>query len=219
MTVYLSHVLSAKTPLYGNREKILINRNSCMEKGDRANTESISMPLHSGTHIDLPYHFYENGATLEKYDACFWIFDAPVFLDVEPQNTILKQEIINAFPKGNKDADIVIVRTGCGKFRGQERYWKENYGFHPDLYEELMNRFPGIKVFGFDSISVSSLSDRQTGYKAHRKFLNPERPILLLEDMDLFRVPANSCFKRIIVCPLLVQGCGGLPCTVLGFID
>jgi len=38
---------------------------------------------------------------------------------------------------------------------------------------------------GFDSISVSSFQNRMVGREAHRAFLDPKAPILLLEDIDL----------------------------------
>ena len=51
------------------------------------------------------------------------------------------------------------------------------------------------------------------GRKAHKTFLNPEKPILLLEDMDLRDI---STLNKIIVAPLRIANCDGLPCTVFG---
>jgi len=73
-------------------------------------------------------------------------------------------------------------------------------------------------VIGFDSISVSSFANRMLGREAHKAFLNPEKPILLLEDMDLREVNKNTNFKEIIVAPMRIAKCDGLPCTIFAKI-
>ena len=79
--------------------------------------------------------------------------------------------------------------------------------------------FPKIRVLGFDSISVSSFQNRIIGREAHKAFLDPKNPILLLEDMDLTNVDKNTKFKRVIIAPLRISKCDGLPCTVIGEIE
>ena len=66
---------------------------------------------------------------------------------------------------------------------------------------------------------MSSFTDRLLGREAHKKFLNPVKPILLLEDMDLRNINENVVFKKIIIAPLRIAKCDGLPCTVMGFTD
>ena len=57
------------------------------------------------------------------------------------------------------------------------------------------------------------------GREAHKKFLNPEKPILLLEDMDLRYIDGDTKVNEIIVSPMRINRCDGLPCTVFGVID
>ena len=113
---------------------------------------------------------------------------------------------------------LLIVKTGICNIREKEEFWSKNFGFHPDIYNYLIENFPNVKVFGFDSISVSSFSNRMLGREAHKRFLNPNRPILLLEDMDLRKVCSNTIFQEVIIAPLRIARCDGLPCTVIGRI-
>ena len=99
-----------------------------------------------------------------------------------------------------------------------KRQYKNNYGFHPDVYDYLIEYFPSVRVFGFDTISVSSFSHRMIGREAHKRFLNPIKPILLLEDMDLRDIRENIKFDTLVIAPLRIANCDGLPCTVMGFI-
>jgi len=218
--VFLSYVLNEMTPTYGNRNKFEQIKKSDISKGDVANDTSISTTVHIGTHIDMPYHFYENGQTIEDYEADFWRFKKPLVLEIQQEELIINEELIRKLSE-IEDAkyDILIVKTGICNKRSEEVFWKENYGFHSDIYDFLIEKFPMIRVIGFDSISVSSLTDRMLGRESHRRFLNPEKPILLLEDMDLRNINETIKFKEIIVSPLRIVKCDGLPCTVFGVMD
>lgn len=217
---YLSYILDENTPTYGDRNKFLIEKRSDISKGDVANDSFITTTVHIGTHIDMPYHFYENGQTQEDFGANFWVFDKILFVELEPKDLIIKDELIDKL-KNIKDIEyeILIVKTGICYKRDTEEFWKENYGFSPDIYNYLINNFPSIRVFGFDSISVSSFAHRLVGRESHKKFLNPQKSILLLEDMDLREVDENTSFQKLIVSPLRISKCDGLPCTVIGFIN
>ena len=114
---------------------------------------------------------------------------------------------------------MLIVKTGICNIRNDEKFWKENYGFHGDIYNFLVANFPSIRIIGFDSISVSSFANRMIGRESHKIFLNPQKPILLLEDMDLQIIDENTKLKEIIVSPLRISKCDGLPCTVFGVLN
>lgn len=219
MTKFLSYILDENTPTYGNRDKILLKKRSSILNGDIANNTSISTTLHIGTHIDMPYHFYENGQTIVDFDASFWIFDNVLFIDVQPRNLVIENELLSRLDDiEDIGYDILIVKTGICDLRDKDIFWSQNYGFGSKIYNYLSNRFPNIRVFGFDSISVSSFSNRALGRESHKAFLNSNKPILLLEDMDLRSVGEYTKFKEIIISPLRVAKCDGLPCTVLGKI-
>jgi len=226
-TIFLSYVLDQKTPTYGDSNKFIVEKKSDISKGNIANDTNISTTVHIGTHIDMPYHFYEDGQTIEDFPADFWIFSKKeilfVELKVENGELIIKDELINRLEqlKNNSqfsilNSQLLIVKTGICYMREEEKYWRENFGFHPDCYDYLIKNFPNIRIFGFDSISVSSFSNRMLGREAHKRFLNPRQPILLLEDMDLRYVDENIEFNKIIIAPLRISSCDGLPCTIFG---
>jgi arylformamidase len=215
--IFLSHILNVDTPTYGNRNKFQQLKKSDIGKGDVANDTSISTTVHIGTHIDMPYHFFDDGQTVEDFDADFWVFKKPLIIQINQNDLIINIELINRLNKINDIGyDILIVKTGLCDKREKEDFWKNNFGFAPDIYDLLVEKFPYIRVFGFDSISVSSFQNRLIGRESHKRFLNPKKPILLLEDMDLINIDENSKFKEIIVSPLRISNCDGLPCTVFG---
>jgi len=215
--IFLSHVLNQKTPTYGNRNSFLLEKKSDISKGDIANDSFIQTTVHIGTHLDLPYHFYAEGKTIEDFDADFWFFSNPLYVEISPRQSIIFEELIEVLEKIDRPkCDILIVKTGICYQREEDVFWENNYGFHPDLFEYLIKKYPNLRVFGFDSISISSFSERTIGREAHKKFLNPKRFILLLEDMDLCHLSNVSSIQKVIISPLRIAGCDGIPCTVFG---
>lgn len=215
---YLSHILDNHTPTYGNRNKFNSVKKSDISNGDIANNTTIETTVHIGTHIDMPYHFFDDGQTIEDFSADFFCFKNILFLEIKPKELIIKDELLNELEKiQNKNTyELLIVKTDICYKRGSQEFWESNYGFDPSIAEYLRINFLNIRVIGFDSISVSSFQNRMIGRKAHRAFLNPKSPILLLEDMDLTKVDKNTKFIQITIAPLRIAKSDGLPCTVIG---
>ncbi len=220
MHIYLSHFLNSFTPGYGDRNRFDIIKKSSINNGDVANDSYISTTVHIGTHIDMPYHFYDNGQTIQDYNPSFWIFEKVLLFEVEPKDFVIKNELIDKLHTiESSDIELLLIKTNSSEFRGTERYSNENYGFDSSLPELLRKKFPNLRVFGFDTISVSSFTNRIEGRNSHKAFLDPQKPILLLEDMNLVDVNKLTKFKKVIISPMLIENCDGLPCTVFGEIN
>lgn len=214
---YLSYIISENSPSYGNRERVELLRLKSIKNGNTANDSKIEMSVHIGTHIDMPYHFYEKGQTIKDFESDFFVFSRPLIVEIKPKNLIIKNELIDVLTNHTDEGyDIIIVKTGICDIRGTEDFWSKNYGFDPSIYGVLKDRFPNVRAFGFDSISISSFQHGNVGKEAHKKFLNPINPIILIEDMDLRSVKGNDKFEKVIVLPLRIDECDGLPCTIIG---
>ena len=215
--IYLSYLLNKNTPTYGNRNRFICKKKSDISKGDIANDSSINTTVHIGTHIDMPFHFFEDGQTIEDFDINYFRFNNILFIDMIPKDIIIKDDLIILLEKqANKYSyDILIVKTGICHKRDSEDFWQENYGFDPSIAKYLREEFPNIRVIGFDSISVSSFSNRMLGRESHKAFLNPKQPILLLEDMDLTNLDKDSKIIKLDIVPLRIARCDGLPCTII----
>jgi len=219
--IYLSYILDEKTPSYGNRNQFNQIKKSDIKKGDVANDTIIETTVHIGTHIDMPYHFFENGQTIEDFSCEYFNFQNILFIELKPKDLIIKDELIEKLEEvENKiDFELLIVKTGICNIRKSKEFWESNFGFDPQIAFYLKEFFPNIRIFGFDSISVSSFQNRMLGRETHKAFLDPNKPILLLEDMDLTKIDTNTKFINIIIAPLRVSKCDGLPCTVIGEIE
>lgn len=204
------------TPIYGGGQGISISSDRSILKGDTANTKLITLYNHSGTHIDFPNHFFEQGKTADNYSADFWIFENPylVFRKAEENEIFFLSD--DEMKKIPSEIDFLIIKTGFGEFRGEDKYWKYNPGFAPRFANMLRDKFPNLKVIGMDFISLTSFQNRELGREAHRMFLGGDRPILLIEDMDLSKITNSP--KSILCLPLLINGLDGSPVTIIASI-
>ena len=218
--LYLSYTLNKNTPSYGNRNQFKVSKQSDISQGAVANDSTISTTVHIGTHIDMPYHFYSDGQTIEDFNIDFFAFEHVLYIDFEPSSLIIGDELITLLKekKEKEKYTMLVVKTGICNNRESSEFWENNYGFDPKIAVFLREFFPNIRVLGFDSISVSSFSHRIIGREAHKAFLDPKNPILLLEDMDLRKLNKNTEIKELIIAPLRISKCDGLPCTVIAKI-
>ena len=157
MFILLSHKIDILTPMYGGRTGFISESSSSIEKGDMANTSKWKFPNHLGTHIDFPYHFHQNGQTIEDFSTSFWFLNGEKIqiLDAKlPEKTFLIEPI--HFKQNNLryDAEFLIFKTGFGRYRNKEKYWKYNPGISLDTAEWIAKNFRKIRLIGLDSISV-----------------------------------------------------------------
>lgn len=217
MVVLLSYALNEQTPLYGGATGISVEQKSRIGAESSSNTQVWSFPNHSGTHIDAPRHFIDDGKTLTDYPASFWVFERPQLLDVTcaPGELITEENVRDRIVDGT---DLLLLRTGFERYRGEQLYWENNPGLGPGLATFLREKYPSVRVVGLDAVSVSRWQDRPTGRLAHKAFLGHDsasEPILLVEDMKLSLCPA--VLKQAVIAPLLVENADGGPVTVLAW--
>jgi kynurenine formamidase len=206
---YLSFFLEKSTPVYGGaKDTIIFSPITSIKNGDKANNLLLKFPNHVGTHIDFPFHFDENGLKCQDYPASFWVFDKVGFLNCRVE------ELPEKIKEISNDVEILFLKTGFGKLRGSEEYWKEQPVIPSSYGDLLKSAFPELRVFGFDLISLTSNLNKAEGKEAHLNFLIKNK-ILILEDMNLenlIEIPS-----KIIVSPLQIINADGVPCTVIAF--
>jgi kynurenine formamidase len=216
MYIFLSYFIDTNTPVYGGGKSIKIDDDRSIKNGDTANTKNLNFNNHTGTHIDFPNHFFENGATSEKYGPEFWICNNVCLINrpaVEDEIILLDDDFIDSIPS---NVEFIIIKTGFGKYREEEKYWKNNPGLSPSNAERLRREFKNLKMIGMDFISLTAFQHREIGRAAHREFLGGDSPILLVEDMKLDNL-SNSPLS-VYCSPLLISGVDGAPITIIAKI-
>ena len=221
--VLLSHTIDENTPLYGNTPALRILAHSRISNGDSSNTSILSIHNHTGTHIDAPKHFIDDGKAISEYTLDELVFKDPVIVDCPKDDaSLITPDNLQHASHMLQNSDCLLLRTGFGQFRSEERYWTHNPGIAPETILWIRREYPNIRCIGIDSISISSFQHRIIGRGAHKAAFAIEtdlgEPLFLIEDMDLDVLPSSE-LKYIIVFPWQVKNIDSAPCSVLAEIE
>lgn len=219
MLLQLSHALSEHTPFYQSLPKPQLRQIYDLSNGDTCNSFYLTTSNHCGTHVDAPRHFNAAGRAITDYRIEELVFEQPALVDVELQDRELLgvgqlEQALSGVPDG---IDILLLRTGFGQYRRDERrYIDDGPGFGPEAAEYLMERFRRLRAIAMDFASVSAPAHEEAGAEAHRVLLGcgkyAARPVLLVEDALLPRdLPG---LERVFVIPWQMEGLDSAPCTM-----
>lgn len=215
---WLSHALDERTPAYGGGVGLSIGVEKSLAEGGSCNMIRVTLSNHLGSHVDVPRHFLHDGRTIDAYDPSDWVFNVPRLIDLSPvePGCIIYPSTIDLVGSGcDARTDLLLIRTGFEKWRGEDVYWRDGPGFSPDLAEYLVSALPRVRAIGFDSISLSSYQHRELGREAHRRFLGAN--VRIFEDLALSQVNRCDSLASVMALPLRIAGADGAPCTVLAW--
>ena len=217
--VLLSHTIDENTPLYGNTPAPRILSYSRISDGDSSNTSILSIHNHTGTHIDAPKHFIDDGKAISEYTLDELVFNDPVVVDCPKDGPSLIT--IDDLQHGShmlQKSDCLLLRTGFGRFRDEGRYRTHNPGIAPETILWIRKEYPDIRCIGIDTISISSFQHRGAGREAHKaafiEFDKLGEPLLIIEDIEL-NIKSSGMFKAIFVFPWQIEGLDSAPCSIL----
>lgn len=117
----LSHPLSESMPRVPMFPAPRIRRLMCLPE-DPLNVTAFEMVVHTGTHLDAPFHFFNDGPTFEAIPperlagpGVVWRLDLPPDSLIEPANLDAARPLLRA-------GDILALDTGWSDLAGSEAY-------------------------------------------------------------------------------------------------
>jgi|LWDU01.1.fsa_nt_gi kynurenine formamidase len=222
--ILLSHVLRESTPLYGNEGSVDLGKSRLIKSGDASNNTNLCFSAHSGTHIDAPFHFDDNGKKMTDFSPDFWFCTNPylVEIDVKADEVIQLSRALPKLESIPKSTDILLIKTGFELFRESQPsdnspYIFNNPGISPEIGIWLRKNL-NLKMVGFDFISLTSYNNKELGRLSHINFLSSNLegklndPILIVEDMTLKEIDSSP--TSIVVAPLFFENADGGPVSV-----
>lgn len=167
------------------------------ESGGDANVTRFTTSAHFGTHADAPFHFKDNGATIDQIDPARYCGPAQVVHAVGLKwltPAALAHVDLHAAPR-------LLVHTGC---RRELNMFPYDYpSISPELVPVLAGA--GVKLIGLDAPSVDPMNG--TGMIAHHALADAD--ILIVENLDLRHVAAG--LYELYAAPLKIVGSDGAP--------
>ena len=206
MRLVLSYPLSERTPFYRGLDKPSLHRLYDLSADDTCNSFYLKTSNHIGTDVDGPLHFNVRGRSITDYDVNELVLTRPAIADVRLEKSeLIRPERLEALEDVRRDCDILLLRSGFGAHRHDERtYVDEGPGFSANAARYVLGLLPELTALVTDFMSAAALKHQEEGCDAHRVFLGcpgyGDRAVLLVEDAML---PADLTPPlRIIIVPL-----------------
>lgn len=171
------------------------------------NITQLVMSTHFGTHLDAPYHFFDDGITVDKLDLTkgfgpAWVLD---FTGKGAKDRISRDELEQHDGKITEGSRI-IIRTGWDKVFPDERYFTEPPGVSFEACEYLAER--KIACLGLDMPTVCG----GDYVSVHHALLRAE--ILIVEALaNLEKISSEGVFFSAL--PLRIKDRDGSPCRAI----
>lgn len=176
-----------------------VTKDMLIKKGDVCNLSSLSMGVHTGTHVDAPLHFIDEGKDIGNLDISRFIGFVNVF-ELKSEKVITADDIEHlAIKKG----DAVFFKTRNSLIPEKEPFNKDYVYFDKTAAELLIKR--GVRTVGVDYFSIDGFGLGE--YPVHRLLLSDE--IGIIEGLCLKDVGEGKYFFSCL--PLKVEGADGAP--------
>ena len=184
MKIYdLSPEISEKMSIYKNRlekrPKITVTRT--IKEG--ANESKLDIYVHTGSHVDAPYHVLQNGKTIEKLGLGKFMGKAVMLDFTKTKNAITKNNFKNLKIKIQKD-DIVLLKTK----NKAEKTFNPNFIYLEKTGAEYLAS-KKIKAVGIDNLGIER---NQPNHETHKILARKNIPIF--EGLDLSKVKQGRYF-------------------------
>ncbi len=171
-------------------------------RGDANNTSAVTMSVHSGTHIDAPFHFVPDGAVIDALP--LEIFMGPALVHAVDADRYITEAHVNAIALDGETR--VLFKTRNSQLLKKPAYDPDFVAFSVEAARALVAR--GVKLVGLDYLSVAH-ADEQV--PVHRAFL--DHGVVLLEGIDLSEIKSGR--YELICFPVRLRGSDGAPCRAV----
>lgn len=161
------------------------DRVSSIDKGDTYNLTNLMMGAHNATHVDAPFHFCEQGKTIEKIDLSRCIGPCTV---IEPKD--MSSEFFHEQLKSCKKRILIKGNT--------------------IITLELAKHLNDLEIL-LVGVESQSVGPEGAPMQVHLELLGKE--VVLLEGIRLDTVEPGDYF--LFAAPIKLGGCDGAPCRAV----
>ncbi len=195
--------LSASIPTFPGDPPFQMDFTHRIDDGQPYNVARLTMGAHAGTHVDAPYHFLADGATVDQLPLEMLLGKARV-VEVAAREKIERADL-EALDLRD-DLRILLKTRMSGQMRTPQ--FQEDFVYlTPDAAVYLVQA--GIKLVGIDYLSVEQFGSHD--FPAHHALLGAG--VVIIEGLDLSQVEAGD--YEMVCLPLRIAGADGSPARVV----
>jgi len=207
MIIYdISLTISPNLPTWPDDPKLELEKFESMDNGAHNNVSRMSSSVHIGTHVDAPYHFLNDGATVEQLPLD--VLTGPCYVAQLPDG--IEAITADVLERTELTSEMKRVLFGTSNShlwaRGETRFQTDFVAITEDGAEWLVER--GIQLVGVDYLSVAPYGD---SVPTHTTFL--KAGVVVVEGLNLSNVMRG--FYDLYCLPLKLAGSDGAPARAI----
>ena len=177
--------------------------------GDESNISYLQLCVHTGTHIDAPKHFIDEGKTTELIELEKLIGEALV-VHINRDIDLITGDVLRNHPRNadlKKSKRILFHTRNSEYWTSQPNVFCETYvGINDTGARYLIDL--GIDLVGIDYLSIAPFTDTEI---PHQLLLSNE--VVILEGLNLANVKEG--FYKLTCLPLKIPYCDGAPARAI----
>lgn len=202
MKIYdISMTIHPTMQVYKNKvEKKPIFTTRANHQTSHVHETSLTIDLHTGTHIDAPLHMIKDGETMETYALENFISNAKVFDFTNKLDAITKGDLI---AKEINEGDFILLKTTNSL---SDDFIFDFVYLSGDAAEYLVSK----KVIGV-GIDGLGIERNQPDYITHKTLLNNK--VMIVEGLRLKDVPEDD--YQLIILPLKIANVEAAPARAI----
>jgi arylformamidase len=196
--------LSRDLPTYPGDPPFELTFTHRIADGQSYNVTRLALGSHSGTHVDAPYHFLADGATVEQLPLEILLGKCRVV------ELLAREKIQRADLEAlqlRDDLRVLLKTRMSGQLRPGREFQEDFVYLTEDAASYLVQ--VGIKLVGIDYLSVEKFGS--TDFPAHHVLLGAG--VVIVEGLDLFDVEPGEYDMTCL--PLRIVGGDGSPARVI----
>ena len=185
---------------YDGNPGIHFERVQSIAAGDGANVSRLDFGAHSGTHVDAPVHFIDDGAGAETLPVESFIGPAAV-VDATSVEKVLDEAALRTLdiPEG---VERILFKTRNSRLWATDEFTRDFVRLDGSGAGYLIGR--GVRLVGIDYLSIGD-------HDAHEMLLSGG--VMAIEGLDLGAVEPGR--YRLICLPLKIVGSDGAPARAI----
>jgi arylformamidase len=198
----ISVPVSAGMPVWPGDPRVVLERYRTISSGNFSNDSKLACSVHTGTHVDAPAHFIENGKTVESLSLKMLIGPA-VVVDL-PEADIITPELLDALALAPQTTRLLLKTRNSALWTNPRHDFHQDFvALSPDAAQWIIRR--GIGLVGIDYLSIQMFEDAEP--LTHRTLL--AAGVIIVEGLNLQEVtPGNY---KLICLPIKLAGSDGAP--------
>ena len=195
--------LDARLPTYPHNTPFSLEPIKRIARGDSSNVSTLHMSAHTGTHVDAPRHFFDEGAGIEALPLDLLLGRARV-IEIGSRAGIAAEDLRAI---DFSDDIRVLFKTHNSRLWGSPEFHEDYVGVTESGATHLVEH--GLKVVGVDYLSVEQFVN--VGKPAHHVLLGSGT--IVIEGLNLRDVEPG--IYEMFCLPLRVVGSDGAPARVV----